>query len=549
MPGPLPRSPPCPARAATCVHDTATGGGPPRPRARRPYLRVRHHAVRRDPHRPRGDLHTRSTSFSAPGSTPATRFTTSRTSPTSTIRCSSGPTRDGVDWRDLAEREIAPLPRGHDGAADAAAAALHRRRRGHPGHRRRSSSGCGTRAPRTNSRATSTSPCESDPHFGEVSHLDADAMRLLSAERGGDPDRPGKKNPLDSDALAGRPRRRAVVGRRLARRRPARLAHRVRGHRPGPPRHGLRRAGRRLRPRLPAPRDGRLARAGADRRVAVRATRTCTPAWSPCDGEKMSKSQGNLVFVSAAAPGRASTRRRSGWRCSPTTTAATGSGPTPTSTAAEARLGRWREAVARPDGPPAEPVLDGIRRHQADDLDAPGSLQVVRPLGHRRAHPRRFRRGRTRAGRERRRRDPRHPPLDRRDPHPHRARFPVGPGVVGHGNQLDLWTELGRRVGTAVGPPSGRGATGAQLTSGAEHDHAAEQVRPLVDRYRFGRVEDDIVKAEAGGLVDALQAVDQRAALEGHRATSRVDSEGLPSRRGPPCPAPASRRRRGASRG
>ncbi|NED93019.1 cysteine--1-D-myo-inosityl 2-amino-2-deoxy-alpha-D-glucopyranoside ligase, partial [Streptomyces sp. SID11233] len=36
----------------------------------------------------------------------------------------------------------------------------------------------------------------SDRHFGEVSNLDAEAMRLLSAERGGDPERPGKKNPL-----------------------------------------------------------------------------------------------------------------------------------------------------------------------------------------------------------------------------------------------------------------------------------------------------------------------------------------------------------------
>ncbi len=38
---------------------------------------------------------------------------------------------------------------------------------------------------------------ESDRHFGEVSHYDAALMRRLSAERGGDPDRPGKKNPLD----------------------------------------------------------------------------------------------------------------------------------------------------------------------------------------------------------------------------------------------------------------------------------------------------------------------------------------------------------------
>ena len=38
---------------------------------------------------------------------------------------------------------------------------------------------------------------EGDAHFGEVSRYDAQTMLRLSAERGGDPERPGKKNPLD----------------------------------------------------------------------------------------------------------------------------------------------------------------------------------------------------------------------------------------------------------------------------------------------------------------------------------------------------------------
>ncbi|MDX6311553.1 MAG: L-cysteine:1D-myo-inositol 2-amino-2-deoxy-alpha-D-glucopyranoside ligase, partial [Streptomyces sp.] len=38
---------------------------------------------------------------------------------------------------------------------------------------------------------------DADPNFGKVSNLDPTTMRILSAERGGDPDRPGKKNPLD----------------------------------------------------------------------------------------------------------------------------------------------------------------------------------------------------------------------------------------------------------------------------------------------------------------------------------------------------------------
>jgi L-cysteine:1D-myo-inositol 2-amino-2-deoxy-alpha-D-glucopyranoside ligase len=33
--------------------------------------------------------------------------------------------------------------------------------------------------------------------------------------------------------------------------------------------------------------------------------------------------------------------------------------------------------VSRPTGPPADATLDGLRRHLADDLDAPGALTVM----------------------------------------------------------------------------------------------------------------------------------------------------------------------------
>src|SRR4029079_12023481 len=36
-----------------------------------------------------------------------------------------------------------------------------------------------------------------DPRFGGVGNLDEATMLALSAERGGDPERPGKKHPLD----------------------------------------------------------------------------------------------------------------------------------------------------------------------------------------------------------------------------------------------------------------------------------------------------------------------------------------------------------------
>jgi L-cysteine:1D-myo-inositol 2-amino-2-deoxy-alpha-D-glucopyranoside ligase len=93
-------------------------------------------------------------------------------------------------------------------------------------------------------------------------------------------------------------------------------------------------------------------------------------------GEKMSKSRGNLVFVfklleeghdpMALRLALLAHHYRSDWEWTDADL-----------TSAEARLARWREAVALPTGPPGEPVLEGLRRHQADDLDAPGSLLVV----------------------------------------------------------------------------------------------------------------------------------------------------------------------------
>ena len=41
------------------------------------------------------------------------------------------------------------------------------------------------------------------------------------------------------------------------------------------------------------------------------------------------------------------------------------------------RLGRWRAAVSRPDGPDAAPVLAALRDRLSDDLDCPGALAAV----------------------------------------------------------------------------------------------------------------------------------------------------------------------------
>jgi L-cysteine:1D-myo-inositol 2-amino-2-deoxy-alpha-D-glucopyranoside ligase len=97
------------------------------------------------------------------------------------------------------------------------------------------------------------------------------------------------------------------------------------------------------------------------------------------DGEKMSKSLGNLVFVSRLlGEGRdpmavrlaiLAHHYRSDWDW-------TGAGLA----AAADRVARWREAVRVAPAaslPAAEAVLAGVRERLADDLNAPGALVVV----------------------------------------------------------------------------------------------------------------------------------------------------------------------------
>ena len=104
----------------------------------------------------------------------------------------------------------------------------------------------------------------SDARFGAVSILTRSTMLALVRERGGDPDRPGKKDPLDP--LLWRAERPGEPAWDSARRtRQTRVACRVHHHRARPARHGLRRPGRRYRPDLSASRDERLPRHGAHR--------------------------------------------------------------------------------------------------------------------------------------------------------------------------------------------------------------------------------------------------------------------------------------------
>ena len=94
------------------------------------------------------------------------------------------------------------------------------------------------------------------------------------------------------------------------------------------------------------------------------------------DGEKMSKSRGNLVFVSklraeghdpmAVRLAIISHHYRSDWEWFPEVLEE-----------AEQRLARWRAAVSRPDAPPADDLLARLRADLADDLDTPAAIAAI----------------------------------------------------------------------------------------------------------------------------------------------------------------------------
>ncbi|MEU7730975.1 MULTISPECIES: cysteine--1-D-myo-inosityl 2-amino-2-deoxy-alpha-D-glucopyranoside ligase [unclassified Streptomyces] len=216
---------------------------------------------------------------------------------------------------------------------------------------------------------------ESDAHFGGVSNLDAEAMRLLSAERGGDPDRPGKKNPLDPMLwMAARPGEPSWDGGSLGRGRPGwhiecvaiALDHlgmgfdiQGGGSDLAFPHHEM----------------------GASHAQVLTGEFPMAKAYVHAGmvalhGEKMSKSKGNLVFVSAlrrAGVDPAAIRLallshhyRADWEWTDDVLAE-----------AVARLERWRAAVSRPDGIAADAVLEEVREALANDLDAPAALAAV----------------------------------------------------------------------------------------------------------------------------------------------------------------------------
>jgi L-cysteine:1D-myo-inositol 2-amino-2-deoxy-alpha-D-glucopyranoside ligase len=231
-----------------------------------------------------------------------------------------------------------------------------------------------------------------DPSFGAVSGLDAATMTELFAERGGDPARPGKKDPLDALVwLAARPGEPSWPS-GFGSGRPgwhvecAAIATEYLGvtfdvQAGGTdlifPHHEM------------SASHARVALAGrASPGEPIFARHYAHAGMVRLDGEKMSKSRGNLVFVSRLLAGGADPMAirlailahhyRQDWDWTDAGLAA-----------AQARLDRWRAAVAEamtspapadPPAPPAPPgasVLAAVRERLADDLDAPGALAAV----------------------------------------------------------------------------------------------------------------------------------------------------------------------------
>jgi L-cysteine:1D-myo-inositol 2-amino-2-deoxy-alpha-D-glucopyranoside ligase len=222
------------------------------------------------------------------------------------------------------------------------------------------------------------------PRFGYESGLDPATMAALSAERGGDPDRPGKKNPLDPVLWrAARPGEPCWSGDPCWEGDPA--LH-IPAGRPG---WHVECAAIALR-FLGQPVD--VQAGGSDlafphHEMSAAHAETATGRWPfarhyvhagmiGLDGEKMSKSRGNLVLVSAlraAGVDPAAIRLAlfaGHYRADRDWTE-------PLLAAARARLDRWRAAVRRPAGPDPTGLLAAVRGYLADDLDTPRALAAV----------------------------------------------------------------------------------------------------------------------------------------------------------------------------
>ncbi|HEX6870646.1 MAG TPA: cysteine--1-D-myo-inosityl 2-amino-2-deoxy-alpha-D-glucopyranoside ligase, partial [Micromonosporaceae bacterium] len=203
------------------------------------------------------------------------------------------------------------------------------------------------------------------PQFGYECHLDRDRMRALSAERGGDPGRAGKRDPLDPllwrGAREGEP---AWDGAALGPGRPgwhiecAVIALDTLGTV-----MDVQGGGNDL---IFPHHECSAAHAEVLTGAAPFARHYVHAGMIGLDGEKMSKSRGNLVFVSRLrGDGVDPMAIRLALMSSHYRTDRTWTDDL--LKAGLQRLGRWREAAALPQAPPAQELLAGVRAALADD--------------------------------------------------------------------------------------------------------------------------------------------------------------------------------------
>ncbi|GAA4586632.1 L-cysteine:1D-myo-inositol 2-amino-2-deoxy-alpha-D-glucopyranoside ligase [Actinoplanes octamycinicus] len=213
------------------------------------------------------------------------------------------------------------------------------------------------------------------PDWGYESNLSREEMTVLSAERGGDPDRAGKRDPLDPllwrGAREGEP---AWDGGDLGPGRPgwhiecATIALGLLGDT-----IDVQGGGNDL---LYPHHECSAAHAEVLTGAAPFASHYVHAGMIGLDGEKMSKSKGNLVFVSRLrADGVDPMAIRLGllaghYRADREWT-------DEVRKAGEQRLARWREAAAAPSGPSGAGLLAAVREALTTDLDAPAALAVV----------------------------------------------------------------------------------------------------------------------------------------------------------------------------
>jgi L-cysteine:1D-myo-inositol 2-amino-2-deoxy-alpha-D-glucopyranoside ligase len=215
---------------------------------------------------------------------------------------------------------------------------------------------------------------DASPQFGYESGYDRETMARLFAERGGDPDRAGKADELDallwSAPREGEPQWPSPFG-------PGRPGWHVECSAIALSRIGtgldIQGGGSDL---IFPHHEFSAAHAECvtgERRFARHYVHAGMIGWG---GHKMSKSRGNLILVSQLrADGVEPAAVRLGllaghYRADRSWSSAV-------LDEAQARLVRWRHAVALPSGPNAADVIARVRRYLADDLDTPKALAAL----------------------------------------------------------------------------------------------------------------------------------------------------------------------------